>query len=407
MKYIYQITKFLSIYFIFYVSLLASNKELSNIEENNQEVSNSNFSKKEIDIKTKHFKNKRFIKDVLFINGCDIKSVPHPYRYRVLHQMEQLNAGFLESDEYFYLNFEPLIVRDYRIIIFFRCPWTEKVGEAINIAKSLNKKVLFDIDDLVIDTKYTDKIPYIKNLSPEEKKIYDDGVIRIRKTLKLCEGAITTTESLAKELKNYVSNVFINRNVASEEMWKLSQNALKNQENKQKSTHIIIGYFSGSITHNPDIEFLKPVLTKILKEFKNVKLLLLGELKFPNFLEEFSSQVIYKNFTDWKELPEIISSVDINIAPIEKTIFNSAKSENKWVEAALVKVPTIASNFGAFKKVILHNETGLLCSNLDEWYIILKTLINNEKLRKTIGNNAFNDCKYKYNTIYTGIKFAN
>ena len=409
MKYLYQITKFLSIYFIFYISLLAFNKELPNIEENNQEASNLNFSIKEIDIKTKHFKNKnkKFIKDVLFINGCDIKNVPHPYRYRVLHQMEQLDAGFLESDEYYYLNFEPLIVRDYRIIIFFRCPWTEKVGEAINIAKSLNKRILFDIDDLVIDTKYTNKIPYVTTLSPDEKAIYDDGVMRIGKTLKLCEGAITTTESLAKILKNYVSNVFINRNVASEEMWNLSQNALKKRENKQNKKHIIIGYFSGSITHNPDIELLKPVLTKILKEFKNVKLLLLGELGFPNFLKKFSSHVIYKNFINWKELPEIIASVDINIAPIEKTIFNSAKSENKWVEAALVKVPTIASNFGAFKKVILHNETGLLCSDLNDWYISLKTLINNENLRKTIGENAFNECKYKYNTIYTGIKLAN
>ena len=47
------------------------------------------------------------------------------------------------------------------------------------------------------------------------------------KTLKLCEGAITTTETLAQELKNYVPKVFINHNVASEEMFKLSQNALK------------------------------------------------------------------------------------------------------------------------------------------------------------------------------------
>lgn len=37
-------------------------------------------------------------------------------------------------------------------------------------------------------------------------------------------------------------------------------------------------------------------------------------------------------------------NVDINIAPIEFTIFNEAKSVNKWVEAALVKVPTLATN---------------------------------------------------------------
>ena len=351
--------------------------------------------------------NIRHIKDVLFINGCYSEIVPHPYRYRVLHQMEQLSACFLESDEYFYLHLEPSMVRNYRVIIFFRCPLTDNVHKAIKLAKSLNKKVLFDIDDLVIDTKYTEIIPYIKTLSKKEKQIYDDGVKRIGKTLKLCEGAITTTEALATELKKYVSNVYINRNVASEEMWKISQDALTMKENiKNNNKYIIIGYFSGSITHNQDIEMIKPALIKILEEFKNVKLLLFGQLSLPNFLKRFPTQIITKKFTNWRKLPEIIANVDINIAPIEKNIFNEAKSENKWVEAALVKVPTIASNYGAFQKTIINNETGLLCSNVSDWYISLKTLINNEQLREVIGENAYKYCEKKYNTIYTGRKFA-
>ena len=101
----------------------------------------------------------------------DVIKVPHPYRYRVLHQMEQLNARFLETNEIFYLKLDPIKVSDYRIIIFYRCPWTPKVGEAIKLAKILNKKVLFDIDDLIIDTKYTEMIPYIKTLSSKKKNI--------------------------------------------------------------------------------------------------------------------------------------------------------------------------------------------------------------------------------------------
>ena len=161
--------------------------------------------------------------------------------------------------------------------------------------------------------------------------------------------------------------------------------------------NIIIGYFSGSITHNPDIEMIKQPLIKILREFKNVNILLFGLLDFPNFLEDFRSQIIIKKFGNWTELPDYISNVDINIAPIESNIFNEAKSENKWVEAAIVKVPTVASNFGAFKKAIQHNETGLLCSNENDWYISLKSLIVNEYQRKTIGEKAYDVCKEKYN----------
>ena len=231
--------------------------------------------------------------------------------------------------------------------------------------------------------------------------------MRIGKTLKLCDGAITTTNALAKELKNYISNVFINRNVASEEMWKLSKDALKLKNNQGVNDYIIIGYFSGSITHNSDIELIKPALIKILKEYNNVKLLLSGLIRYSKDFNDFNNQIITKNFTDWRKLPEIISNVDINIAPLEDTLFNEAKSENKWVEASLVKVPTIASNIGAFKHVIIHNETGLLCNNINDWYISLKTLIDNKELRNIIGENAHKVCKKKYNTIYSGKKLSN
>ena len=257
---------------------ILSNKEISNLDRNT--ISN----------------NKRNIKDVLFVNGCDIIKVPNSYRYRVLHQMEQLNAGFLESDEYYYENLDPLIVLNYRVIIFFRCPWTEKIEEAISLARDLNKKILFDIDFLVFDTKYTDNLHYLKTISINEKALYDDGVIRIGKTLKQCEGTITTTKALARELKNYTPNVFINHNVASEEMWKLSQKALRRRTSKKNDENIIIGYFGIIDDISPDIEAIKPVLVKILREFKNVKFLLFGEP--PNFLKKFPSQIISKNFVN-------------------------------------------------------------------------------------------------------------
>ena len=40
----------------------------------------------------------RVYKDVLFINGCD-ESVPHPARYRVTHQREQLAANNISTGE--------------------------------------------------------------------------------------------------------------------------------------------------------------------------------------------------------------------------------------------------------------------------------------------------------------------
>ena len=375
---------------------------------------------------------KHVYKDVLFINGC-APTVPHPPRYRVTHQREQLEACNISTGEVYYEELNPSIVNEYRSFVFFRCPYTEQVGELIRRAKELGRLVLFDIDDLVIDTKYTDTIPYVMSLNAEEKRIYDDGVIRMGKTLKLCDGAITTTERLAEELSHYVPKVFINRNVASERMYELSEKAIyerdvlpylnkeellsqkslysyekaKEKSEQRSQSGIRIGYFSGSITHNDDFDMIRPALIKILKKYPDTSLHLVGELDLPEELKPFKKQIVVAPFTEWEKLPFLIASVDINLAPITVSIFNEAKSENKWTEAALVKVPTVASAIGAFKAAIINNETGLLCETVDDWYEALEKLILNQKERKRLAENAYRYVVKNYITTYTGGKLAN
>ena len=86
-------------------------------------------------------------------------------------------------------------------------------------------------------------------------------------------------------------------------MWQLSLNALQNNNLRRNDTNIIIGYFSGSITHNSDLEMIEPAIIKILKEYKNVQLLIFGQLTIPEELKNFSQQIIKKYFTDYRELP--------------------------------------------------------------------------------------------------------
>ena len=341
----------------------------------------------------------RVYKDVLFINGCD-ESVPHPARYRVTHQREQLAANNISTGEVYYVNLQLDQVRYYRTFVFFRCPYTDMIGEFIKLAKKLNKKVLFDIDDLVVDTKYTDTIKYLDSMSKEERALYDDGVMRMGRTLKLCDAAITTTERLAEELGHYVPEVFINRNTASEEMCALSKEALKNKT--RKDDHVGIGYFSGSLTHNDDFDLVLPALTKVMEKYPQVQLHVVGELDLPETLQQYKARVVSHPFVDWKKLPSLIAEVDINLAPLEQSIFNEAKSENKWVEAALVKVPTVASNVGAFQRMIVSGETGILCDTEEEWVEQLSRLVEDKKERDRIAENAHRYCTKKCVTVYTG-----
>lgn len=336
-------------------------------------------------------------KDILFINGC---SLPHPQRYRVDHQIEQFESYGLSCDKIDYDKLTLDMVRFYRGFIFYRCPILPTIEEFIKIAKENNKTCFYDIDDLVFDLEHTNMIKFLDTMSEDERNLYNDGVIRMGKTLDLCEYGIASTERLQTEMSKHLKEVYVNRNVASEKMVKYSQEALESvvkDENK-----IIMGYLSGSITHNDDFKLIMPTIVKLLKEYDNLYLEIVGLLDLPEEMDEVKDKVITAPFMDWKELPKLIRSIDINLAPLEDTIFNEAKSENKWTEAALVKIPTVASNVGAFKSQINHNETGLLCNNSKDWEQSLKKLIKDKEFRNYIGNNAYLEIMNNHITTKSG-----
>lgn len=349
---------------------------------------------------TRH--QEEIMKDILFINGCGLS---HPSRYRVDHQIEQLEANGLTVDKVFYTHVKLNNLKYYRAVIFFRCPITDEIEKLIERAHYFNKRIFFDIDDLVIDRRYTDTIKHVQEMSVEDKKTYNDGVEFMKKTMEKSDFLITSTPALARELKSITNKeVFVNKNVASEEMVKLSLDALKS---KTPHENFRIGYLSGSITHNPDFELIKSALIKILDEFPSAELHVMGLLDIPDDLKRFESRIIKKPFCDWRKLPSIIAELDVNLAPLEESIFNEAKSENKWTEAALVKTLTIASDFGAFRNIVEDNKTGLLAKTPDDWYRKLKFAMENPDAIRKIASSAHSKAMKEYISTYSGLPLTN
>jgi glycosyltransferase involved in cell wall biosynthesis len=348
----------------------------------------------------------RKIYDVLFINGYNSNSINQFYHNRVLNQVEQLKSSYLQTFEVYISDFNPLIVRDFRIIIFYHCLWSEKVDEAIKLGHNLNKKIIFDIDDLMIDDNYTNSISNDIFLSNFDTKNYNVNIFLMRKTLSLCDSVITSSDDQTQRLKKIVNEVFVNYNVISEEMFRTSEKIDTKKKRKYKN-NIIIGYFSESYSNKNNIEIIVPVLVKILSEHKNILLFLIGKIDIPETLTKFYSRIIRKPYIDYQLFPKFISNIDINIVPFKKNIFNEVRNENNWIQASLLKIPTIASNLSSFNRVIENGYSGFICNNIIEWYNALSALISNKELRDKIGINSYNVCRKEYNTITTGYKFFN
>lgn len=343
--------------------------------------------------------------DVLFVNGCGA-SVIHPARYRVFHQIEQLELVGVSCGVVFYCDLQPQDVDSADAVVLFRCPVTDPIKKAVKRAHEQGKTVFFDVDDLVIDTKYTDDLPFVRNMTTEDKRVFDDGVMRTGETLTLCDAAIVSTPTLQAELSKVVDRVFVNRNVASRKMVELSDDAIANRK-KRRGDDVILGYFSGSLTHNADFAMISEAVAEVLSKRPNVRLSIVGVSALPTCLAPFEDRVLRNEYVDWQGLPELIATADINLAPIEDTLFNRAKSENKWVDASLVLVPTVASDVGAFHEMIDDGKTGLLCDNTTEsWVNALLRLVDDEALRVRIAKNASAHCRTFCVTGKTGFPLA-
>ncbi len=263
-------------------------------------------------------------------------------------------------------------------IIIYRTPYSEQFKQLIELAHKYNKTVFYDIDDLVYDTSYTDQLDYVKTLGKEEKEAYDSGVRSYGKLMELCDAFITSTTDLKNELLKLGKPVYLNRNLASEELISISEQAIdKTIKDKKK---IKIGYFSGSITHNENFDLIRSAILKILKEFPQTELHLVGHLTIPDEMKNYKKQLIVHDFLDWTLLPSLVAEMDINLAPLVDNVFNRAKSEIKWLEAALVGVTTVASDIGSFSEIITASDT--------EWYEKLKELIISSEKREILATNA-------------------
>lgn len=346
--------------------------------------SETEFPKEILDEVINTIKHTPHPEHILIIDGVE-NQIPQCTRYRVINKAEQLRSFGHEVWTINASDFQMGYAEYASQIIIYRTPYSEQFKQLIELAHKYNKPVFYDIDDLVYDTSYTDQLDYVKTLGKQEKEAYDSGVRSYGKLMELCDAFITSTTDLKNELLKLGKPVYLNRNLASEELISISEQVIaKTIKDKKK---IKIGYFSGSITHNENFDLIRSAILKILKEFPQTELHLVGHLTIPDEMKNYKKQLIVHDFLDWTLLPSLVAEMDINLAPLVDTVFNRAKSEIKWLEATLVGVPTIASNLGSFAQMISEEETGILASDT-EWYEKLKELIISSEKREILATNA-------------------
>lgn len=342
------------------------------------------------------------LQDFLFIS-CHLDM---PYKYRCVFQAEQLEKMGLTGDIKFFTELQEEWLNYYDVFIFYRVPIEGPVHDFIGKAKKLNKMVIYDIDDLVFEESLIEGKSEVAEMNESEMKIYFDGIRRHRETMQMCDFGIASTEGIARYMQKYIPTVLVNRNSVPDDLIERSERALKNSR-AFLPNKVVIGYFSGSKTHNDDFLLIEKALMRIFETYENAVLFLVGHLEVSQAMQEYKNRIIRHGFVKYADLPKLINKIDINLVPLVASEFNNGKSEIKFTEASLLKKPTIASGTEAFVYAIKEGETGFIANNEDEWFDKLSTLIESENLRKKIGSQACRDVIDRYNTKELGKNLIN
>ena len=327
--------------------------------------------------------------------------------YRVDAKIEQLEKIGFEVECFSYEDSVNCInaLQTAELVIMYRLPWIAQVHEYFDEARRLGLKIIYDIDDVIFDQEIYDKMLSACDLPSETKNRLSNDAKLYAKCLLLADEVWVTTQTLKnivvqkyKKLCNIIPNGI---NGILNEYAQEADNFYKRSD-----SHIIkLFYGSGTNTHNEDILSIQPVLNKILIEYSNVHLYLVGEIDI-QFCDEVNKQIHFVDKVQYEDYYYLISKFDIALIPLKKSTFNEAKSNLKFIEASILGIPSIASALVEYSSVIRDGENGFLANNEEEWYKKLKILIENEEARNTLSSQAKTDVKkiYSYDVISDTMK---
>jgi len=296
------------------------------------------------------------------------------------------------STEEFYEN----LFNDYDLVISKVTDNPQAAAMLRFFATRNNVPLVVDIDDNIWELK-PDQPGY---------KAYEKGgqTLAIASTyVSLADAVFCSTKPLAEYIQKRIKAVFNEDKNTFVLPNCVDTSDYSQYERAQRDPSTIVIGWQGSTTHHEDLRIAMPAINRLLVEYPNLYLELLGGVSdemvadlFNGMDETVLDRVMTKGGVPaFDTFPHLLSQQawDIAIAPLTDEPFNHAKSHIKWMEYAMFGIPCVASKVYPYYMpvqdvhTINDGETGVLAGP-DQWYNKLKYLIDEPTKADTIGRNA-------------------
>ncbi len=284
-------------------------------------------------------------------------------------------------------------------VIFYRVPARPSVLGLIAEAGRLGLRPFWEVDDLIFDEALYRQNGNLATLPPSLREEVLSGVRLYRQAMLACGRAIASTPALAACMRDAgVAEAVCIENALDDET--ISTAAALREARPARTQApagaVSIVYGSGTRTHDADFAIAAPAIERLMRAHPALRLRIIGDLTLPEALYRFGSRIEALAGTNYRAYLRLLSEADIAIAPLEPTLFNDAKSNIKFQEAAILGMPCVASPRAAFAEIMVQDHNGLLAEADAAWEAALDRLIRDPGLRDRLGRQALADVTERY-----------
>lgn len=300
---------------------------------------------------------------ILFLNG------KYPFCYYVRGYLPGVYSNNLVVDDFMRQDMKidqtklTQKIKDADVVVLQR-PQDKERLELVKALKRNSKKVIFENDDTYLIGK---------GIMPErlendaQREIAREMSDITNEILSLCDGAIASTQTLADEYSVHNPNVAVLKNCIDP----LDEFSCK--ENKTGKFRIGI---IGSVTSNDDYLHIKDQVKELDKR-DDITFVVFGVKYQDGTWAKFMTQDMLfwnslKNI-EWQPYVHVTEymmtlanlALDLAIIPRQKSYFNNCKSNLKFLEMSLLKIPVLAEDILPYQQ---DSHYLTLVHNSDDWY---------------------------------------
>ncbi len=339
------------------------------------------------------------LRSVLFLAGVD----GAPLRYRVWHLVERLALRGVRSEVLHHSDARARAAAEVAdCIVLARAPFAATVAAVVANARRRGVPVVFSADDLVFSEADCDAAA-LSDPREEIARGFRWTLDAYGRSLAASDAFLGSTEELVDTARSLgVPGLLVRNGLGRALLERLDAarhaRVVRDDDPARRGAEgLRIGFLTGTDTHDRDLASIAAPLQGVLHRLPDARLVVAGPATLPAQLAESRERIERLPLLPWSEFPRHLAGLDVCVVPLERpNRFNEAKSEVKFLEAALAGVAVVASPTLAFRTAIRDGETGLLAADAAAWEAALLDLAGDPERRRGMARRARRDVVFRY-----------